>query len=102
MVEREITMEAVVNENTEEQEDAQLHNDIVMDVVTDGGVQQVTDIVANGAQVVTEAVDSRAQVVTETVDGGAQEVTEQEQAEVLDAEKSVQLFAALLLEQLSQ
>lgn len=66
--------------------------------------EQMAETMASGAQVVTEAMDSKAQVVAEAMDTGTQEVTEQERpaVEILDAEKSLQLFAALLLEQLSQ
>ena len=100
MAAREIT---IIDENEEEQ-DTQLQ-DIKTDVITDADGQQVIEDMANGAQAVTDIMDSRPLVVTETMNDGAQEVTEQEQLaieEVLDAEKSLQMFAALLLEQLSQ
>lgn len=103
VAEREATMETVIDENAEEEQDTQLQH-IVMDVITDRDGQQVTEVMADDAQVATEPMDSGAQVVTETVNNGAQEVTEEDQpvVEILDAEKSLQLFAALLLEQLSQ
>ena len=104
--ERKVTIETVIDEHEEEQDTHGQLQDIVTDVIADTDYgQQVTEDMDNGAQVVTEVVDSRAQIVTETMMDGAQEVTEQEQLaieEVLDAEKSLQLFAALLLEQLSQ
>ena len=102
IAEREVMMETVIND--EEEKDTQLQ-DIVTNIIADANEQQVTEDIVNGAQTVTENMDNRAQVVTETMNDGAQEITEQEQLaveEVLDAEKSLQIFAALLLEQLSQ
>lgn len=99
----EVMIETVIDENVEDK-DTQLQ-DIVTDVVADADEQQVTEDIVDGAQIVTEVMNSRAQVVTKTMTDGTQEVTEQEQLViegVLDAEKSLQLFAALLLEQLSQ
>ena len=103
IAESEVTKITVIDKNAEEEQDIQLQ-DIVMDVITDPDGQRVSEDMANGAQVEAEVTDSTAQVVTETMDDGAQEVTDQEQLEieVLDAEKSLQLFAALILEQLSQ
>jgi len=100
---REVLIETVDGEKMEEKQDTQL-DDMVADITRDDNMQQVTEAMTTEPQVVTEAMDSRAQVVTETMVNGAQVVTVQEQAlvEVLDAEKSAQLFAALLLEQLSQ
>ena len=66
---------------------------------------QVIEDMANAANVITTTMDNTAQIMAETVNDGVQEITEQERMmaiEVLDAENSLQLFAALLLEQLSQ
>lgn len=91
---RKAVTETVITE--EEEQDTQIQ-DVVM---SEGDGQQATEAMVNDAQV--EAVDgSTAQAVT------ANEVTESQPedepvVEVLDAEQSLQCFAALLLEQLSQ
>ena len=100
MAEREVMIETVIDGNDEEK-DTQLQ-DVVTDVIADADEQQVIEDIVDGAQIVTEVMHGRAQVATETTDDGAQEVTEQAIEEVLDAEKSLKMFAALLLEQLSQ
>ena len=90
--------ETVIIENAEEEQDTQIQ-DIVMG---EGNGRQATEAMASGAQ--EEAMDSTAQVVTENISDGAQELMDQDQpaVEVMDTEQSLQLFAVLLLEQLSQ
>ena len=71
--------------------------------ITTADGQMIEDM-ANSANVVT--MDNTPQIVAETLNDEAQEITEQQQMmasdhEALDAENSLQLFAALLLEQLS-
>ena len=94
---RKAVTETVIIE--EEEQDTQIQDT----VMSEGDRQQATEAMVDGAQV--EVMESTARVVTENINDGAQEVTaEQDQpaVEVLDTEQSLQLFAALLLEQLSQ
>lgn len=105
-VEKTTTEDIPERETTSEDENEQRTEllDIMTDATVDRDRQQVTETMAGGAQVVTEVMDSKTQVVTEAISDGAQVETEQDQlaVEVLDGERSLQLFAALLLEQLSQ
>jgi len=94
-------------DTTEQDQSSSPVAEVLDDKKMEGDVEEATDVVINaptdaGTELVTEITDSTTQEASAITDKspGTTEL-EQAPAEVLSAEESVQIFAAILLEQLS-